>query len=331
MSTRKGAKTFEVCPHTCKTVCLSDSTHTPLWRKEGSSCSRHAKNQLTHDTCTPECRANYLLRREVKGGVALSATQEELRKWVPIIRQQRRISDAILAHILDIAEADLDRLYPTGGDEDVAMEVEVEVDRNSQGAGAAAMEVDSGMLEGEGDVDLPVENIQRRPQLWRSRDTSEVSSVSEYSQLPTHLTTVASVEDPLLSPPKCFRLLYVPDPSRSCDSLVMAQHDLAYSTRTVPKEICNEMKNVVPNHIFFKRANPQKSEHDNSVSKVRICEWVSLLCINPKISVSNVTLALDRLQAVHNECQWVPVVQCHLHGLVTIPRRSGAAGKRRNR
>jgi hypothetical protein len=46
-----------VCNHTCTTKPCLGRNRTPLWRKEGSSLSRHSRNTSLHPNCTRKCPA----------------------------------------------------------------------------------------------------------------------------------------------------------------------------------------------------------------------------------------------------------------------------------
>jgi hypothetical protein len=83
---------YELCAHTCPDrFCESPTTNTIFWKKEGSSCQRHAGSALRH----PRCAAYGLCEQ----AVCLGRTQSENKQGVrgPISKAEF----AILAKLLN--------------------------------------------------------------------------------------------------------------------------------------------------------------------------------------------------------------------------------------
>lgn len=289
---RRGAKGFELCPHTCISAgCINESTKTPLWRKEGNSCSRHARSLHLHRGCGPTCPANHVFSEEAKGAIGVSATAEQLQEYIPRIRERARLPDDLLAYVLDLAEADLPRLY--GGQPTSDVDMEATTARLEPPVVTVDKDGDTEMVENEREGDATIHDPHLGLQV-HSRERSVASSMSDYSQIPNPFISQQPVgSDGVV--PRCFHLLYVPDPSRECETLASARADLAYTTRTILNDSYTDLKNMVPNHIFFMRINVNDVDYRVGMTKVRISEWVSLCQSMLLLSVPHEASAMDSI------------------------------------
>lgn len=104
---------------------------------------------------------------------------------------------------------------------------------------------------------------------------STVSRGSTSSQLPEH-PTYCPVEPQSVQ--AALQILYILDPSRSCNSLQQAQADLAHVDRTISKASFQLIKNALPQHIFPRHGNSTVDVGAHQMEglwvKVRISEWV---------------------------------------------------------
>lgn len=142
-----------------------------------------------------------------------------------------------------MSEERLDQLYPKG-EANISVEEVVGSEKDS----AAALSKDNSM-----DVDEASKEVYARD----------------------HLIAKEAPKNRLTAPRK-FRLLYVPDPSRSCEILLQAESDLGYTTQNIRKEDFRYMKSVVPQSVFAKKFHSTEV-HDEGYVKVRINEWVGVI------------------------------------------------------
>jgi hypothetical protein len=283
---------FEVCPHTCvRTGCISASTRTPLWRREGGSCTRHTRN-TAHVACSRQCPANASGTAHVSRTPRTPTTQE-LQDFVPKIRHLGTVSDDTLAYILDITQTEVERRYGSvdphppvdadmaQDDSDVAEGEDVEMshaDMEEMRECEPTVGPGPWLGKGGGPSTMHLDNIGPSTKSQRGRSVgSSVSGTSAYSyslmahsELPED-TTVGTDDV------QCFRILYVPDPSRGWDSARDALCDLAYSTRTIPKQLYVHLKKTVPHYIFPKRGGQDHTQNTEvEMARVRLSEWVSV-------------------------------------------------------
>ena len=275
----KRMRGFGLCIHTCVSsgACMSNATKTALWRMEGSGCSRHIRSRLVHSACHPGCPGYMHLGSDANGNISKLANASEHKKYVPLIRKEQMISDEELAYLLDLANPQtVGELYPMPGD---PMEQDAGPSATLPPAVTITEDVDMRIDEApvgedgqEGD-ESDMHTIPAIPQYVREH--SIASSTSDFSQLPLHSTAQDHRCDQSVAP-KTFRILYIPDPSRARGSLRDADADLAYTTRSMPKEDFDHLKSVVPKYLYLRRSqsHDHESQSDPQVRKVRISEWV---------------------------------------------------------
>ena len=196
-----------------------------------------------HPGCNQGCPGFPHLGKTSNGNIANHPTEGQRKECIPKIRQLGRISDAEIAYLLEMSEERLDQLYPKG-EANISVEEVVGSEKDS----AAALSKDNSM-----DVDEASKEVYARD----------------------HLIAKEAPKNRLTAPRK-FRLLYVPDPSRSCEILLQAESDLGYTTQNIRKEDFRYMKSVVPQSVFAKKFHSTEV-HDEGYVKVRINEWVGVI------------------------------------------------------
>ena len=278
---RKGMKGFECCLHTCvPNGCVNVKTDTPLWRREGGSCSRHTKGTGIHSNCSPVCPGHAFLSGERSGRATRSPTEDELRLYIPHILQEGIMSLQGVAHDLEIAVDDVEVLYK----HENLLQVDVEMGSNDVHAIEDLMDVVPSIRTECGDNNrynehehthvLSAQVVAHHSYTREPSVVSTTSATTTYSQLPQSLSTGQAND---LKEDRMFRILYVADPSRRCDTLVEAQHDLGYTTRSIARDLFDMLKKRLPRHIFARRGAADNDANSNGsrMMRVHISKWVS--------------------------------------------------------
>lgn len=297
-------KGFELCPHTCNPHGCLSHTKTPLWRVEGGACSRHAIRY--HSTCGADCPAFGLTERS--GRVAVRATGANLAEFIPSIRQQCTLSDEAIATILGISVSDVNRYYPLGAHGKGRSTGRVEVDDNEdddeegkddsdddddeeeeeeeeEDADRYRMQEDHDLDLGWNDMDVDVDvdvdadaedlsPVEIPTEVYRAPSVGSYASENSFDTTFSELSS-APKWHPRIVPPtrehKRFRIIYIPDPSRQCDTVRETDRDLAFTTRTISAAEFEMASRQLPNLIFHA---PGGRLRNKNMVKARIYEWV---------------------------------------------------------
>lgn len=252
MDRRTPMKGFEICVHTCvEDGCLSSTTRTVLWKREGGACPKHAKKRVRHPNCDSSCPGYpFLNTPSCPGRPTKTPTEIDLMDTIPIIRQLGTMEDSVLAFQLRISNADLISTYTLP--EHPGNEMDVDLDVTTASSSTQVQDYRNIDIEPDGDqahAPSPASTSRER----RAVDVGEVAA----SKRP------ACYSGPL-------KVLYVPDPSRRNSCLRDAESDLSFSRQTIEIEIFHNLRVNLPGFIFSRPGGRGK----NGMIEVYINEWV---------------------------------------------------------